>query len=88
MQYNKGMLSNSRQEYENRLHARSSVEALTGLLNRYHSVNLSQLSDDQKKELTRLLKAEINKIKGNLPQYYKSHIGLWISSREEWLNRG
>jgi len=88
MQYNKGMLSNSRQTYEEMMEKRSAVEKFTGLMNRYHSVKLRDLNELEKKELELLLRSEINKLRNALPSYYKGNIGSWINSREEWLNRG
>lgn len=87
MNFNRGMLSDLRGMKQERLESKNKTELAITLINKYHSVPRAHYDDKTKDELRSLIKSEINKLKPNLSNYFRTNIGLWLNNEREWLER-
>lgn len=87
MKFNRGMLSDLRGMKQEKLESKNKSELAITLINKYHSVPRAHYDDKTKEELRSLIRKELNKIKPNLSDYFRTNIGLWLNDERSWLER-
>lgn len=68
-------------------HRRNKLDEAVSLMNRYHSLQLQKLSEEESTFLKNHVIREFKKMKGDLPRWFNVSVSYWIEDRDAWINR-